>query len=495
MTGTAANIYQDIAERTGGDIYIGIVGPVRTGKSTFVKRVMETLVIPHIENVYQKERAKDELPQSGSGKTIMTSEPKFVPEEAVSISPDGTTKLSVRMIDSVGYMIPGAMGAEEDGKPRMVTTPWYPEEIPMTQAAELGTKKIMEEHCSIGIVVTTDGTITDIPRADYLQAEAQSIQDMRATGKPFLVVINSANPRGRAAVELKQKLEEDYRVRCICVNCLSLQEQEIQELLSCLLYAFPVGEIQIYLPRWLDALTFDHEIKATIYDAIRQQAAEIKTLSQAEDSMLQLHAMDCVQSVQITQIDPSDGTVQCEIKLPDSLFYGILSERSGFPVENDGDLMKLLEELSAIRQDYDKVSAALEQVRATGYGIVMPTPEEMHLEEPKIVQKGGNYAVKLRAGAPSIHMLRADIVTEISPMVGNKQQSEDLLQYLVQDYDGDAEKLWESNIFGKSVFELVNEGLSTKLNRIPEEARHKLQSTLSRMINEGCKGLLCILLT
>ncbi len=495
MQSAAANIYQEIAERTGGNIYIGVVGPVRTGKSTFVKRVMETLVIPRIENVYQKERAKDELPQSGSGKTIMTSEPKFVPEEAVSISLDGAATLSVRMIDSVGYMIPGAIGAEEDGKSRMVTTPWYPNEIPMVQAAELGTKKIMGEHSSIGIVVTTDGTITDITREDYVQAEEASILDMTTTGKPFLVLINSKDPQGEAAQDLKRNLEETYHVTCLCVDCLTLQEQEICEILKNILYEFPVTELHFYLPQWLDVLPITHGLKAELYQSILNCCKDMEKLKYSETKLSELCKLDSVENILVSEIDSGCGIVNCEIRLLNSLFYGILSDECGFQVENDGDLMYLLKELSEVKQSYDKIASALEQVKATGYGIVMPTPEEMRLEVPQIVRKGGNYGVKMRASAPSIHMLRADIETEISPIVGDEKQSEELLQFLLQEYEGDTEKLWQSNIFGKSVYELVNEGLGSKLKRIPEEARYKLQTTLSRIINEGCTGLLCIILS
>ena len=494
MLGTATNIYQEIAERTGGDIYIGVVGPVRTGKSTLVKRVMETMVIPHIENVYQKERARDELPQSGSGRTIMTSEPKFVPEEAVSISPDGTVNLSVRMIDSVGYMIPGAIGAEEDGQPRMVTTPWADRQIPMTQAAELGTKKIMDEHCSIGVVMTTDGSITDIPREDYVEAEDRAIRDMQATGKPFLVLVNSTQPTGKMAQELQKKLEQNYGVTCLCVDAQALQEEELRDILAGILYEFPMTQVEVYLPRWMDALSVDHPLKAEIYEAMRTEAGEISTLRQAEPVMEKLCRLETVQAMQIQSIDPGTGVVSCRLELPEELFYQILTERSGFPVRSDADLMELLSELSQVKRSYDKVASALEQVRATGYGIVMPTPEEMTLEVPEIVHKGSNFGVRLKASAPSIHMMRADIETEISPMVGDEKQSEDLLQYLLQEYEGDTEKLWESNIFGKSVYELVNEGLGTKLKRMPEDARYKLQNTLSRIINEGSSGLLCIIL-
>ena len=494
MMGTATNIYEEIAARTGGDIYIGVVGPVRTGKSTFVKRVMETLVIPHIENVYQKERARDELPQSGSGRTIMTSEPKFVPEEAVSISPDGTATLSVRLIDSVGYMIPGALGAEEDGQPRMVTTPWSERAVPMTEAAELGTKKIMDEHCSIGIVMTTDGSVTDIPREDYIQAEDRAIRDMKATGKPFLVLVNSTQPSGKTAQELRQSLEQKYEVPCLCVDAQALQEEEIRSVLTGILYEFPMTQIDVYLPRWVDALSSDHSIKTELFEALRREAGKITTLRQAEAALEKLCNLDTVQSMRIQHMDLGSGIVSCELVLPEGLFYQILSEQCGVQVENDGELMKQLRELAEVKRSYDKVASALEAVRATGYGIVMPSPEEMTLDVPEIIHKGSNFGVRLKASAPSIHMMRADIETEITPMVGDEKQSKDLLQYLQREYDGDTGKLWESNIFGKSVYELVNEGLGTKLTRMPEDSRYKLQNTLSRIINEGSSGLLCIIL-
>jgi len=495
MVSTAEQIYHDISQRTGGDIYIGVVGPVRTGKSTFVKRVMETLVIPNIENVYRRERARDELPQSGSGRTIMTAEPKFVPEEAVEITPDGTASLSVRMIDSVGYMVPGAVGAEEDGAPRMVTTPWFNKEIPMTEAAELGTKKIMEEHCTIGIVVTSDGTITDIPRQDYIEAEARAIRDMKETGKPFLVLINSSDPNGAAASDLKKELEQTYQVRCMCINCLLLQEQEVCDILAGVLREFPVTEVRFFLPRWMERLPMEHSMKAQLYDRISDSAGELASISEAEPVLKSICQMETVDEYRILSVDTATGVVSCELLFPEHLFYQVLSEATGLQVENDGELMDLMTGLSEAKKDYDKISAALEQARATGYGIVMPTPEEMQLEEPKIVRKGSNYSVRMKASAPSIHMLRADIETEVCPLVGDEKQSEDLMQYLMREYDGDIDKLWSSNIFGRTVFELVNEGLGAKLHKMPEASRMKLQSTLSRIINEESSGLLCIILT
>ena len=487
-------IYQDIAARTGGNIYIGVVGPVRTGKSTLIKRIMEVMVIPAMEDTFRAERARDELPQSGSGRTIMTAEPKFVPEDAVEISPDGTAKLSVRLIDSVGYMVQGAIGATEDGQPRMVTTPWYDHEIPMTEAAELGTKKVMADHSTIGIVVTTDGTITDIPRADYIDAEQRAIRDMQATGKPFVVLINSSAPKAAPAQTLRDYIEETYGVCAMAADCQSMHEAELKELLTELLYAFPMREMQVFLPAWVQALEYSNPMKAALYEALRANAAQISRLAETEAAIKKICELEQVCGYRISSIDLGRGVVSCELEFSEGLFYQILGERTGFTIENDGQLLKLLTALAEMKRQYDKISSALEEVRATGYGIVMPTAEEMLMEVPEIVRKGSAYGVKLRASAPSIHMMRADIKTEISPLVGDEQQSEDLVKYLLGEYEGNTEKLWESNIFGKSVFELVNEGLSTKLKRMPEDARYKLKDALTKIINEGANGLICLLL-
>lgn len=485
------NIYERLAARTGGNIYVGVVGPVRTGKSTLIKRIMETLVIPNIDDPYRAERARDELPQSGSGKTIMTSEPKFVPEEAVEISPDGKVNLRVRMIDSVGYMVNGAVGAEEDGVPRMVTTPWFDHEIPMTEAAELGTKKVMEEHCSIGLVVTTDGSVTDIPREDYIAAEARAIRDMQATGKPFLVVINSRHPASDAAKALKEQLREQFGVDAAIADCQALDSAGITELLKDLLYAFPMSQLHVYLPRWMDALELDHPVKASLYEALLQRAQEISTLAQAEPSLSHLRELEQVLDFSIRSIDLATGTVSCVLGFPEKLFYEILSSKAGIPIGNDAQLLALLTQLSAIKQEYEKIADALASVNATGYGVVMPTAEEMKLEKPELLRKGGAFGVKLRAGAPSIHMIRVDIDTEISPMVGSEQQSQDLISFLTE---GSPEQLWESNIFGKSVYELLQEGLTTKLIRLPDDVRAKFRGALSRVVNEGASGLICLIL-
>ncbi len=485
------NIYQDIAARTGGNIYIGVVGPVRTGKSTLIKRIMEQLVIPCIEDPYRRERARDELPQSGSGRTIMTSEPKFVPEEAVEICPDGTTRLRVRMIDSVGYMVVGATGATEDGMPRMVTTPWFDYEIPMTDAAELGTQKVMQEHCSIGLVVTTDGTITDIDRQDYIAAERRAIQDMQATGKPFLVIINSRDPYGKAAKALQDSIQQEFGLEAAIADCQALTDEDICQLLQDLLYAFPMQQLQVRLPRWMDALEPEQPVKATLCAALLECAQQIRSLGQAEAALQRLTELEAVENIALERMDLGTGSIQCVITLPAKLFYEILSAKANMPIHSDADLMKLLMELSAIRRDYDKISSALAAVRATGYGVVMPTAEEMALQPPQMVKKGGSYGLKLKAEAPSIHMIRVDVDTEISPMVGDEQQSRDLVAYLSEE---SPEKLWQSNIFGKSVYDLIQEGLTAKLIRLPEDVRGKFQGTLQRIVNEGAQGLICLIL-
>lgn len=488
------SVFEQIAARTNGGVYLGVVGPVRTGKSTFVKRFMEQLVLPNIENVYQKERARDELPQSGSGRTIMTSEPKFVPEEAVQIQPDGKTKLSVRLIDTVGYLIPGAAGAEEDGAARMVTTPWFDEQIPMERAAELGTKKVMEEHAVVGIVMTTDGTITDIPREDYVEAEEKAIRDMIAAEKPFVVIVNSAQPEGENARSVCTQLTQTYGVRARAMNCLTMQQQEICDLLTELMYEFPLREIRFFLPGWVNALPQENTLKAALYSSMRALANDAVKLSDAESSLGKLAELEQVEQFRVTAVDLAEGSVSCELVFPESLFYEILSKETGVNVEDDADLMQTLETLAFAKREYDRIAPALEQVKATGYGIMMPDQSDLQLAEPQIVKKNGNFAVKLKASAPSIHLMRADIETEISPMVGGEQESAQLITFLLTEYEEDRQKLWESNIFGKSLFELVNEGLSTKITRMPDDAKMKMTKALTRMINENTGGMICIIL-
>lgn len=483
------SIYAQIAARTGGNIYIGVVGPVRTGKSTLIKRIMETMVIPNISDPYRAERARDELPQSGSGKTIMTSEPKFVPEEAVEISPDGTTALRVRMIDSVGYMVEGAVGAMEGDTPRMVTTPWYDQEIPLTEAAELGTRKVMEDHSSIGLVVTTDGSITDIPRQDYVEAEKRAILDMKSTGKPFVVLVNSKNPA--KAQELASSIGEQFGVQVIAADCQAMEPETAGEILKALLYTFPMSQLQVTLPRWMEALEETHPLKAPVYAALLECARNIPCLGQARQELTPLQKLEHVQSFQITSLDPGTGIVSCELRFPDALYYEILSARAGMEIGDDGQLLTILTELSAMQKEYALVKDALESARSTGYGVVMPDPNDMTLEPPQVVKKGNTYGVKLKAAASSIHMIRVDVDTELSPMVGGEQQSQELGSMLS---GGDSQQVWNSNLFGKSVHTLVQEGITAKLIRTPPDVRNKFRASLTKIVNDGANGLICIIL-
>ena len=487
-------IYEDMAARTGGNVYIGVTGPVRSGKSTFVKRMMEELVIPNISDEYRAERARDELPQCGSGRTIMTAEPKFVPEEAVVISPDSRTKLSVRLIDSVGYMIPGAIGATENGAPRMVTTPWFDREIPMTEAAEIGTRKVMENHCTVGIVVTTDGSISDIPRKEYLDAEQRAVRDMADTGKPFLVLLNTAIPESQEAQDLARWISEQYGCACRSADCQTMTKTEIGDLLRVLLEEFPVEEFRFYFPSWFDALEPEHPVKRTLYAAAAEGAKSVKKLSQAEQMTGALNALDEVTEGSVTQIDLGSGSLSFRIRLREGLFYEILSQRCGVPLKGDGDLLRVLSRYRGVKQRFDRLQSALEQVQSTGYGIVMPARDEVELQIPEMIRKGGTCGIRLRASAPSIHMLRADVYAEVSPMVGDEKQTGELVKSLVDAYEGDEDRLWESNIFGKTLYDLVNESLSDKLSALPETSRIKVKNALTRIVNEGAKGLICIVL-
>ena len=487
-------LYDDIALRTQGDIYLGIVGPVRTGKSTFIKRFMESLVIPGIENVYRRERARDELPQSGSGRTIMTAEPKFVPEEAVSITVDGSSAFQVRLIDCVGYMVAGAVGQMEGENDRMVTTPWFEHEIPLAEAAEIGTRKVISEHSTVGIVVTTDGSITDIPREDYLEAEQRAILELKEQGKPFLVLLNCTNPASPRAQAIRADIAKRYQVTCMAVNCLELERETIHGILRDLLYEFPIRQLELFLPSWVDALPQEHPIKQDIYAAVRAGTQDLQRIRDVSGCIGNLNSCGEVSGSGIRTIDLGTGIVQAELELPRGLFYETLSEQSGFQVADDGDLMALLTQLSGVKAAYDKVKDALRQVEETGYGIVIPAIESLVLEEPEIMKQGGRYGIRLKASAPSIHMIRADIETEVSPIVGGEKQSEDMIRYLLQEYEGDSGKIWQANIFGKSLHELVSEDLNIKLRRMPDDARVKLRETLQRVINEGSGGLICIIL-
>ncbi|MBR5480023.1 MAG: stage IV sporulation protein A [Clostridia bacterium] len=487
-------IYEDIALRTSGEIYIGVVGPVRTGKSTFIKRFMESLVLPNIDNEYRTVRARDELPQSSSGRTIMTAEPKFVPEEAVGITLCDKAEFKVRLIDCVGYMIPAALGVNEEGEPRMVSTPWSDRQMPMTEAAEIGTKKVIAEHSTIGLVVTTDGSVTDIPREEYVNAEERVIGELKAIDKPFIILLNSAHPKDAETEKLRADLAEKYGVTCIAVNCLTLDEPEINEILQKVLFEFPVSEMRVNIPGWVLELPSDHGIKAELYNVIFESAKQGRKIRDAELCVRNLADCDTISNASVRNIDLGSGMISLDVHLPRELFYSTLSKQSGFDIKSDGDLLPLLTKLKGVNEEYKRVEEALNSARDTGYGIVMPNSEEMKLEEPEIVKHGSSYGVKLRASAPSIHMLRADITTEVSPIVGSEKQSEELVTNLLSEFESDPLRIWDTNIFGKSLYELVNDGLHNKLVRMPEDARERLSETIERIINESCTGLICIII-
>jgi len=491
---TDTSIYKDIAERTGGNVYIGVVGPVRTGKSTFIKRFMEALVLPNIAEGYKRERARDELPQSAAGKTVMTTEPKFIPDEAVEISPSGTGKLRVRMIDCVGYLVPEAMGVLEEGQPRLVRTPWSETPVPFAQAAEEGTKKVICEHSTIGMVVTSDGSIGEISRDGYQKAEERVVSELQQLGKPFAVILNSANPSSENAIALGHQLEERYGVPVALVNCLELDGEDIGHILEMILNEFPLTEIEITLPDWTSTLPEDHHIKADIIKTISELASSISKVGDLQDVAWDHYSSPYIEKINLEKIDMGTGKVFISITTSESLFYRTLGELSGLEINGESELLPILCKLSEIKKKYDKVEEALNDVQERGYGIVMPEVSELHLEEPEIVRKQSGYGVKLSASAQSIHMIRANIETEINPMVGSEQQSEDLVKYLLREFEESPSSIWESNMFGKSLYELVNEGLHAKLEHMPDDARTKLSETLERIINEGSGGLICILL-
>ncbi len=488
------DIYRQISERTQGDIYIGVVGPVRTGKSTFIKRFMDLLVIPNIENVYKKERARDEMPQSAAGRTIMTTEPKFVPNEAVEITVDENVVMKVRLVDCVGYLVKGALGHIENNAPRMVSTPWFDYQIPFEEAAEIGTRKVINEHSTIGLVVTTDGSITDIPREDYVEAEKRVIDEMKATNKPFIVILNSTNPSGAETQRLREELEETYGVPVVALDCMQMRTEDIDMLMERLLYEFPITEIGIGIPGWVEALDDDYHLKVDMINAVREAFRGISKLREVKPSVGKLAEYDFIKKAYIDRINLGEGNVLIDISTPDGLLYRVLSETTGLDIEGEQQLVKQLKNLARIKREYERVEYALHEVKVKGYGIVTPRIDELTLDEPEIIRQGNRFGVRLRASAPSIHMIRADIETEIAPLVGTEKQSEELVNYLLKEFENDPTKIWDSNIFGKSLHELVSEGLQNKLYRMPEDAQLKLQETLQKIINEGNRGLICIIL-
>lgn len=490
----ATNIYQDIAARTGGDIYLGVVGPVRTGKSTFIKQFMEKMVLPNISEEYERERANDELPQSSSGRTIMTTEPKFVPEKGTQIKLDGNITTNVRLIDCVGYIVPSALGYIEGDQPRMVMTPWYDEAIPFNMAAEIGTQKVINEHSTIGLVVTTDGSISDIPREEYAEAEQRVIEELKAINKPFIVLLNCLYPDSPEATNMAASLSDKYSVSVIPVNCLDLSDSDIKRILSRILLEFPVKEICINFPRWINSLSIDHWLRMDLITAIKNAVSDIKHIRDINCFEKSFENSENVEGVMVNCIDLGNGSATVDIDIRKNLFYKILAETTGLSISDEQELMSNMTELAKMKKEYLKVKDALDEVEATGYGIVMPDIEELTLEEPEIVKQGGKYGVRLKASAPSIHLMRANINTEVSPIVGSERQSEDLVMYLLKEFEEDPVKIWDSNIFGKSLHELVNEGLHSKLARMPMDARMRVQETIERVINDGCNGLVCIIL-
>lgn len=491
---TKSAIYKDIALRTGGDIYIGIVGPVRTGKSTFIKQFMKKSVLPNISGEFEKERANDELPQSSSGRTIMTTEPKFIPENAVEINLDDNTSFNVRLIDCVGYIVPSSLGYIENEQPRMVMTPWYNEPIPFNMAAEIGTKKVITEHSTIGLVVTTDGSISEIPREEYAEAEERVINELKEINKPFVVLLNCMYPQSTESLNLASELSIKYGVSVIPVNCLELTEDDIKDILGKILYEFPIKEIDIGFPMWINSLPLDHWLRSKITETVKNSCNNVSKICDVSCFKERLCENEHIENTHIKNIDLGKGTANVNISINKNLFYKILDETTGIKIGGDNELLSTLIELAQMKKEYMRIKDALDEVEATGYGIVMPSIEELTLEEPEIMRQGGRYGVRLKASAPSIHMMKADIATEVSPIVGSEKQSEDLIMYLLKEFEENPVKIWDSNIFGKSLHELVNEGLHAKLSHMPSDARIRLQETLERVINEGCNGLVCIIL-
>lgn len=488
------NLYKDISERTGGDIYIGVVGPVRTGKSTFIKRFMDMLVLPNLDDTHEKERVVDELPQSSAGKTIMTTQPKFVPTSAVKIKINDEAEMNVRMVDSVGYMVDGAMGHLENDMPRMVTTPWFDYDIPFEEAAETGTRKVITEHSTIGIVMTTDGSITEIPRSSYVQAEERVIKELTELGKPFIIILNSANPRSEDTISLRSAMSEKYKVPVLLMDIMRLSETDITTMLENLLYEFPLKEINIAMPGWACALSPDHWLMGEVLSGITES---INVLDKVRDYKGLVEAMKQLENVSSASVDKillGEGSIKMQLTFPETLFYKILGDECGYPIDDDFHLVSIVKDLVSAKKQYDRMADALKNVKETGYGLVPPSMDEMSMEEPEMVRQGGRFGVRLKASAPSLHLIRVDIETEVSPIVGSEKQSEELVKYMLTEFENDPAKIWKTDIFGKPLHELVKEGLSSKLSHMPDDARLKIQETLQRIINEGSGGLICILL-
>lgn len=487
-------LYRDIAGRCDGDIYMGVVGPVRTGKSTFIKRFMELLVLPNMRSEGNRERTVDELPQSGAGRTIMTTQPKFIPNEAVEVTLRDTATARVRLVDCVGYLIPGVLGLNEGEESRMVRTPWYDHDIPFEEAAEIGTRKVIQEHSTIGVVVTTDGSIVDMPRSAYAEAEERVIRELKALGKPFIVVLNCKLPDSPDVQRLKDGLSERYGVPVHAVDVLGMQLEDVNGLLESVLFEFPLREVRIHAPSWLTSLADDHWLGKSVFDAVNGAAENMRRVRDHAKLKQALEENEYAEDVLPGEINLNDGSVEYRLTMKDGLFYRVLGEASGQEIEGEEHLFELMKELVKAKREYDRVADALESVRTTGYGMVAPSMDELELKEPEMVKQGAHFGVKLRASAPSLHMIRVDIQTEVSPIVGTEKQSEELVKYLLSEFENNRTGIWDTEIFGKSLNELVREGLSSKLMRMPEDVRGKIQESLQKIINEGNGGMICILL-
>lgn len=488
------NIYESIAERTQGDIYVGVVGPVRTGKSTFIKRFMDLLVIPNVTNTYVKERVIDELPQSGSGRTITTTEPKFVPAEAVSLELPGNINFKVRMVDCVGYMVKNAIGHQEDGKARMVNTPWQEQRIPFEEAAEIGTRKVIADHSTIGIVITTDGSIGDIDRDSYLPAEERVVNELRELKKPFVVVLNSTNPEGEEAQEIRSLMEEKYGVPVIAANCARMNYKTLTQILSETLYEFPAAQIKFNLPGFIEGLPNDHWIKATIIENIKEWSKTFDNVRDIRNTINSLEDGNIVAAIEVSNMDLGTGDIEVAVTPVSGLFYRVIEEIMGQEVKNDYQFFNLIREFSQDKRSYDKIKSAMAQVEESGYGIVQPKLSEMVLEEPEIFKQGNKFGVRLKAKAPSLHLIQTNITTEVSPVVGSEKQSEDLIRYLLTEFENNPSRIWETNLFGKSLYEMVTEQMESKLTNVPEHARVKVQRALQKISDEGKEYLICIVL-
>ena len=488
------NIYEDIAKRTQGDIYIGVVGPVRTGKSTFIRKFMENLVLPNIENEFKRERTQDEIPQSGSGKTIMTVEPKFVPADGVEIKIKDTVSLKVRMVDCVGYIVDGALGHEEEGKQRLVPTPWSQEAMTFEKAAEIGTKKVIRDHSTLGIVVLTDGSVTGIDRKNYLSAEERVINELKSLNKPFAVVLNTLDPYSESTELLRSELEEKYDVPIVPLNVLAMDEEDIENVMETVLYDFPLNEIRINLPKWVEGLERNHWIKNNIIFTLKQSIAEIGKLRDVDSIVKGFSELEFLEDTEVENVELGEGVISIDLTAKQDLFYNVLEEKSGFKIDGDHQLLNLVTKLSRVKNEYDKIESALYDAKTKGYGVVAPSLDELSLEEPEIIKQGKQYGIKLRANAPSLHIIKADISTEVSPIVGNQTQGEEMIKYLLDTFEENPSELWASNMFGKSLNDLVKEQLQSKLYTMPEEIRVKIQKTLQKIINEGSMNIITILL-